>query len=230
VRGEFIGLDEPVAQADDALAAIGHVLIVRDHDDGQSLFVQIIDELQDRLAGLRVKITRRLIGHDDRGIHDEGTGDGDALLLPAGQFLGAMRESIAEADEVQLLDRPNMSLLARHLLVEERDHHVVDDRQFADQVEGLEDEADLPSAHLAQFVVRHLGDVSTIKDVRPRGRAVEAAEDVHEGALARAGRAHDRNVLAQANIEVDTRERVHEDRTVRLVIRLANAAQRCRDA
>src|SRR5690606_20198628 len=59
--------------------------------------------------------------------------------------------------------------------------------------------------------------------VGPRGRAVEAAEQVHQRRLAAARRTHDRDVLARVDLQVDPAQRVHGD-----VARLIDARQAAR--
>lgn len=58
------------------------ILIMSDNDKGLSeLITEIKEELMKLCLILRVKTSRRLIGEDDSGIIDEGTGNGDTLFL-----------------------------------------------------------------------------------------------------------------------------------------------------
>ena len=58
--------------------------IVRHHDDGLlELAVQRLEQVQDLFGALRVEVARRLVGHEDRRIGDDGPCDRDALLLSA---------------------------------------------------------------------------------------------------------------------------------------------------
>ena len=53
--------------------------------------------LEDAAGGVGVEVAGGLVGEQQaRGIGD-GAGDGDALLLAAGEFAGAMIEALAEA-------------------------------------------------------------------------------------------------------------------------------------
>ena len=65
------------------------------------------------------------------------------------------------------------------------------------QVELLEHEADLLVAHLGQLGLGHVADVHAGQLVAAARRDVQAAQDVHQGRLARAGRTHDRDVVAR---------------------------------
>src|SRR5690606_2973437 len=77
------------------------------------------------------------------------------------------------------------------------------------QVEALEDEAELPVADVGELVLAQSVDPLAVQDVRPRGRPVQAADDVHHRGLAGAGRAHDRDHLARLDEQVHTAQRVH---------------------
>ena len=81
----------------------------------------------------------------------------------------------------------------------------------AQQVEALEDEADLGVADDGALVAAELRDVGAVEDVRAGGRAVEAADDVHQRRLAGAGRSHDGHELAGVDAQVDAVERAHFD-------------------
>src|SRR5690606_10274724 len=99
-----VKLDVAVLEADDALAAGGDAVVVGDHDDGHALAVQLLDDLEDGLAGGGVEVAGGLVGEEDDGAGDEGAGDGGALLLAAGELAGAVAEAVVEADEGEGLD------------------------------------------------------------------------------------------------------------------------------
>ena len=82
-------------------------------------------------------------------------------------------------------------------------------REHRQQVELLEDEADVPAAQLGQVLVGHLGDVLAADLHAAVGRAVEPGEQVHERRLAGARRAHDGRELADGDLEGDAAQRVH---------------------
>jgi hypothetical protein len=91
------------------------------------------------------------------------------------------------------------------------EHHVLGGGERRDQVEVLEDEAHPAGADLGPGVVREAGDVLAA-EIELRGgavvrvRGVEQAQDVHQGALAGAGRAHDRDHLAGLDRDLDALE------------------------
>ena len=77
---------------------------MRHHDDRAWLIInQAAQQVQNIFTGLAVQITGGFIGQQERRVIDQGAGDGDTLLLPAREFIGAMRGAIAQADGVQNL-------------------------------------------------------------------------------------------------------------------------------
>src|SRR5262249_14255679 len=80
-----------------------------------------------------------------------------------------------------------------------------------EQVEALEHEPERLVANLGQLVATHARDFLACQDVVTAGRPVEAADDVHHGGLARAGRAHDGAEIALFDGHRDATQRVHSD-------------------
>ena len=74
---------------------------------------------------------------------DQGAGDGDALALAAGELVGLVVHAVAQADPLQRRARPLPPLGAREAGVDQRQLDVVQGVGARQQVEGLEDEADL---------------------------------------------------------------------------------------
>ena len=81
-----------------------------------------------------------------------------------------------------------------------------------EQVELLEHEPDPSVPDVGEVLLVHDADVDAGQAVRAGGRDVEAAEDVHQRRLARSRRAHDRDVVALGDDEVDAAQRLHLDR------------------
>jgi len=86
---------------------------------------------------------------------------------------------------------------------------VLDGARPRQQVELLEDETDLGVPDPRELVGREARDVLAVEDVPARGGRVETAEEVHEGGLARARRAHDGHEVATLDRDRDTAEGMH---------------------
>ena len=50
-----------------------------------------------------VEVTRRLVGEEDERIAGDGAGDGDALLLTAGELRGIVLHAVRHADALERL-------------------------------------------------------------------------------------------------------------------------------
>ncbi len=67
--------------------ALGGQGVVRDHDDRLlKLAVELFQQVEDLAAGGAVEIAGRLVGDQQVGVGDDRPGDGDALLLAAGEL------------------------------------------------------------------------------------------------------------------------------------------------
>ena len=94
---------------------------------------------QHQLAGLVVERAGGLVAQQHLGPLGDGAGDGDALLLAAGELRRKVVEALAEAD--QLAAPPRARIGAARDLGDQRD--VLARGQARDQVVELEDEADV---------------------------------------------------------------------------------------
>ena len=108
----------------------------------------------DLVAHLRVEVAGRFVREQDARPADDRPGDGDALLLAARELRGKVVDACAQPDAVERFLGPLPPLRVRHPAIEQRNLHVVEHAEVADQVEHLEDEADLLVAHRGQGAVR----------------------------------------------------------------------------
>src|SRR3954463_14888310 len=116
---------------------------MRDDDDGVAFAVQPLEEGHDLHARLRVERARRLVGEKYRGMVDERAGDGDPLALSARKLVGTVRHAVGELDGRERAHGALLAVGRRDARVDERQLYVVQGRGAREQVEGLEDEADL---------------------------------------------------------------------------------------
>jgi hypothetical protein len=89
----------------------------------------------------------------------------------------------------------------------ERQLDVLEHGQFLDQVEALEDEADLPAPQRVQRASLQPATLLAFEPVLAGRRHVEQAEDGQQRRLAAAGRPGDGHVFAGGDLEVDAVER-----------------------
>ena len=91
-----------IEEVDDALGVTGISLRVGDHHDGSALLVQLCQELHHFETILGVEVTSRLVGEDELGIHHDGSGNGDALLLTARELLREVTFSSTFSSSIRL--------------------------------------------------------------------------------------------------------------------------------
>jgi DNA-binding CsgD family transcriptional regulator len=77
------------------------LVAVGDDDDRRSVGVQFPEQVENVGAGHRVEVAGGFVGEDDRRPADEGAGDGDPLLFPAGELLCLVVRSVDQADPIQ---------------------------------------------------------------------------------------------------------------------------------
>src|SRR5205823_14555710 len=94
----------------------------------------------------------------------------------------AVAAAVAQADGLDQLVEPRLlGLLARDL---ERQRDVLLGREDREQVEELEDEAELVATELGELLVVKRAKLDVFDNHGARGGAIEAGQDVHQGGLA----------------------------------------------
>ena len=122
--------------------------------------------VEDLGAGARVEVAGGLVGEDDLGPAGEGPGDGDALLLAAGELARAVVEAVGEADGVDDRVEPRLVGLAAGEVQRQRD--VLRGGERRHQVEGLEDEADAVAAQLGELLLAEAAEVDVADEAPGR--------------------------------------------------------------
>ena len=86
-----------VQSVDSDKAAIGAAKV----GDYRVAIISHMSEINDFQTRFRVKITRRFIGEQQRGLIDQRARNRYALLLAAGKLRGCVRQSVAQTDALQ---------------------------------------------------------------------------------------------------------------------------------
>ncbi len=155
------------------------------------------------MSALAVEVAGRFVGEQDERAGDDGAGDGDALLLAAGEFGRRVVLPAGQADHRQRLARRGVAVLGVFTAIEQRQLDVLLRRSPGEQIETLENEAEVVAAQERALVARELVDAHIPEDVGAGGRRVEAAEDVECRRFARTARSHDGHEFALADGEID---------------------------
>ena len=159
--------------------------LVGDHCQGHAFVRQFLHDVEDLADHLGVKRRGRLVEQDDLRALAQRPGDGDTLLLPAGQGRGIVVRLLRQTDAGEQLDGGLLRLLLGHSAGFDRaQRQVLQHGLVGEQVEQLEHEADV-----GQILGGVLGEVhQLIVDVQLAAvgdlQAVQAAD---EGGFAGAG-------------------------------------------
>src|ERR1700690_2126696 len=102
---------------DGSVGGGGHVCIVGDQDDRPAESMEASEEIQDLGARMAVEIAGRFVGQDQGGLGDDGAGDADSLLLPAGELRWFVAHSIAETQTLEGRLSAAEPLLPRYTLI-----------------------------------------------------------------------------------------------------------------
>ena len=93
--------DFAVLDFDDAVGVVGDVAVVRYQNDGVAFLVQFAKDFHHFFAAVAVERAGGFVGEDDLSAVHQRAGDGDALLLPAGELRGLVFGAVAEAKSGQ---------------------------------------------------------------------------------------------------------------------------------
>ncbi len=162
---------------------------------------------RDLLPGGRVQGPGRLIGQQQLRAVDQGPGDRHPLPLPA-RHPG--RVGVAVLGDPQLgqqLPGPGPGLPPGRPGQLGGQQHVVLDGEVVEQVEELEDDADVPGPEPGQRALAELVDPPPGQADLAGARPVQPGDQVEQGGLAAAGRAHDRHHLPGRHGQVHVQQR-----------------------
>lgn len=136
-------------------------------------------------------------------------GDGKPLALTAGEHRRNLFGAIAEPQQVQKVTSPRFRRLTANSTEDRGQRDVVQRGDAFEQVEELEDDADVVATELRQPVLVLAADDQVVDYDFALICLFETGEDVEQCGLATAGRAHEADELALRHIQVDAAQRPH---------------------
>ena len=205
----------------DAIGERGRRTIVSDEHDRTSGVGGATQQVEHLRARFLVEVSGRLVGEHERGVVDERARDCEPLLLSAGERRRQPACDVREPEPREEFARTwrRFDPVACQLRGQE---DVLDSAQLGQQVEGLEDEADVAPANGGQPSLVELVQARAAELDRPGIGAIEAAEQMQEGRLPRAGASDDGNELAARNVQIGAVE--HADSGASFAVRLDEPA------
>ena len=208
-----------VAEVQDALPKARSFGIVSDHEHGLAQFtVGALQHFQDGAGILGVEVAGGFVGKDDGRLIDQGTGERDALLLTAAEFIGAMVEALVDAE--QLGDVAEVLGVADGGVAGnvKSDADVVTRGERGQEIEFLKDETDLLATEVGTLGVCGMGKVGAIDQHASGVCLCQASEDVEESGLAAARWANNAEEFSALHFKGDAAYRgdVHFADSIRL--------------
>ena len=193
----------------------GKAHFVRHHDHGHALGSQRLHDAQHLAHQFRVERGSRLVEQHQTRFHGDGAGDGDALLLAAGQARRVVGHLVGQSHLLQGLGGTGLGIRFRQAAhADQAFGDVLQRRHVRPQVELLEHHADR-AAHLAQLAARHLAAAGRgVADQLPVDGDLagiiflEEVDAAQQRGLARAGRPDQARHLARLDGQVNFLQRL----------------------
>ena len=147
------------------------------------------------LAQLQVKGTQRLVQKQDAGLVDKTAGDGNALLLAAGQLVDAAALKALQADGLKHFQHLGADFILCHFFQAQSEGDVLEHVQVREQRILLEHRVYRP------LVRWHVGDVLAIKKDIARFRGDKTSNHTQGRRLAAAGGAEEGDKLFVVDVQ-----------------------------
>ena len=203
LRGALLHDAAAVDDGDAVAGLLRHREGVGDHDHRDTEFlVDVAKQLEHAHRGAGVQGARRLVAQHDLGVVGKRAGNGDALLLTAGELAGIVALFVSQAHQLEKLARTLGAVGLRHTAMHlEGEHDVGQHRTLLEQAEVLENHTD-GRAQVEQLLAAVTRDVLTVDDDATRRGALQQVDAAHKRGLARARRTDDAEDIAVVDGEV----------------------------
>ena len=219
--------DDTVTYPDNAFGMFGDIWIVSHQNDGNPFFlVELLEDAQDFFTGRRIEVAGGFVREEQGRVVDQSSGDSHSLLLAARELRRFVVEMFPQTNSLQQLSGPLASFPVGGVLhgIRERHHHIFESTGAGQQIEVLEDEANLLITQHGPPVSRQLHDILPVKPVIPGSGMIETPQDIHERRLARSGGAHQSNEVSLSDVQRDALQ--HGDGDFAKLIGFINILQR----
>lgn len=203
--------DAAVEEMDDPVGVVCVAVIVGDHADGGALLIQFGEQIHDGGAITGVEIAGGFIGEEKPRLAGEGAGDGDALLLAAGELTGEVAAAVEQIDAAEGLGGHLVPLVARESAVGKGKLDIFEHIEVTDEIKALEDEANFAIADAGAAGWGQVGNIVAIEAVGSAGGRFEEADNGEQGGFAATGGAGDGKEFAGLDGQMDSGEGVGFD-------------------
>src|SRR5260370_1409463 len=193
-RHALVADQKTVGDAQDTIAAARQRHVMSDQDQGRAVGArQLEQQIHHLLAGRAVEIAGRLVGQQELGTAHEGARHGDPLLLAARELRRIVADAMAEADPFKRRFGQFEGIAAAGEL--QRQRHVLMRRHGRDEMEALENDADVVAPQTRAIIVAERPEIAAGHLDPPRCGALQAARHHHQAGFAGArGAGHGRDL------------------------------------
>lgn len=172
----------------------GDVRLVGHQDNRDARLVKPFKHTENVFGLIGGQIAGGFVRENYFGAVGQGAGDGHALLLPAGQFVGFVSHAVRQPHLRQQVPGPFVPVGDRRINHGKQD--VVQGAGTGQEIEHLENESNGFGTERRAFVIRESRHVPSGQTVRTGGRSIQNPHDLHERRFARPRRTHDGHKLA----------------------------------
>jgi hypothetical protein len=193
-----------------AIGELKDAIVMGDDDDTAARGAgDFVHKFHDATTILAVEGGGGFVGDEEARFVDEGAGDGDTLLLAAGELGGALRVPCRRGRGAGAAPRRTfLGLVTAHAVEEERHGDVLGEIEGGDQVELLENESDVLATERGDPGLGQAVEAGA-KDIDGAGVPVEGAgSDGEQGRLAATRGADEEVEFALGRGEVGSLERL----------------------
>ena len=171
------------------------------HQGGVVLAVETKQQFDHRLPGLAVEVAGGLVRQQQAGAGHEGTGNGDPLLLAAGEARRQVVQPLSQTDLGQQLPGTGLAVGLPPQLG--RQHDVFQGAQGGQQQERLEHEPHLLGPQPGASLLVQPGEGVAEDLYLAAARQIETGQQTEQGGLAGTGRTDQRQRLAGIDLQID---------------------------
>ena len=193
------------------------------HYDRRTGLIHLGQQIHDFLAMRRVQVSSRLVSENEPGSMDQTSGHRDALALPAGETIGERTGTIRQTDGAQHFHAALSHRLALGAVELQGQQQVLQNRQRWQEVEELEDEADVSPSKEGSIPFAEVRHLDSVDNHAPGVGPVESAEQIQQGRLAGAALSQEHDQLARLNDQIDLFE--HDVVLARFAVALGDIPQ-----
>ena len=173
------------------------------HEDecGAGRGIEFEEHVDDGAACFVVEVAGRLVGEEDFRAVDKSAGQGNALLLAAGELVRIVAGAVGQADPGEVVEGGGLRTADPAQL--ERHEDVLQGGERGEKLEALENETGGGIAQRGQAVLVQVAEVMSVQNDAAGGRTVQAGAESEQGGFATARGSDDGAGSTRGKVEGD---------------------------